>query len=86
MKTFVTAVALATLVASPVLAQSYNPDLGTAAPYADTAAGLNAFAQAARGTAVTSRSDVVTDEAGNVEADPDINIRSQIQRENNEGF
>jgi hypothetical protein len=80
MKTLIAAVALATLVASPVLAQS------KLAPYADTAAGMNAFAQAPRGTAVTPRSDAVIDQAGNVEADPDVNIRSQLQRENNEGF
>jgi hypothetical protein len=94
---FLAAMALATAISSPALAQSYDPDLGTGnvapAPtaYADTASGANAFAQAPRAVvkhtqSEVNRSDVVTDEAGNVEADPDINIRSQLQREDNSGF
>src|SRR3981081_3766106 len=92
---FLAAMALATAISSPALAQSYDPDLGTGnvapAPvaYADTAA--NAFAQAPRAEvkhkqSELKQSNVVTDEAGNVEADPDINIRSQLQREDNSGF
>jgi hypothetical protein len=94
---FLAAMAIATALGSPALAQSYDPDLGTGnvapAPtsYVDTMPGANAFAQAPRTVAKhtqseLNRSDVVTDEAGNVEADPDINIRSQLQREDNSGF
>jgi len=50
MKNLITAVTLATLVSSPVFAQSYDPDMGTGniapAPYAQTANGASAFAQA----------------------------------------
>jgi hypothetical protein len=85
---FLAAVAIATAIGSPALAQSYDP---APVAYADTASGINAFAQAPRAEvkhnrSELNRSDVVTDEAGNVEADPDLNIRSQIQRENNNGF
>ena len=86
MKNLVTAIALATLVASPAFAQSYDPDLGTGniapAPYAQTVSGASAFAQAPRGAVTSSQSNVVTDENGHVQADPDLNIRSQLQREN----
>jgi hypothetical protein len=94
---FLAAMAIATALGSPALAQSYDPDLGTGnvapapAAYADTASGINAFAQAPRAQvkhyrSELNRSDAVTDEAGNVEADPDANIRSQLERENNSGF
>jgi hypothetical protein len=94
---FLAAMALATAIGSPALAQSYDPDLGTGnvapAPtaYADTTPGANAFAQAPRAEvrhhrSELNRSDAVVDENGNVEADPDINIRSQLQREDNSGF
>jgi hypothetical protein len=47
MKTLITAVALATLVASPTFAQSWDPDVGTgnivAAPYGQTPDGGNIF-------------------------------------------
>ena len=84
MKNLVTAVALATLIASPAFAQSYDPDLGTGniapAPYAHNRS--SAFARAPRGEVVSQRSNAVTDENGQVQADPDLNIRSQLQREN----
>src|SRR5258708_1635053 len=94
---FLAAMAVATAISSPALAQSYDPDLGTGnvapAPvaYADTASAANAFAQAPRAEvkhkqSELNQSNVVTDEAGNVEADPDVNIRSQLQREDNSGF
>jgi hypothetical protein len=94
---FLAAMAVATTLGSPALAQSYDPDLGTGniapAPtsYVDTAPGINAFAQAPRAEhkrnrSELNRSDAVVDENGNVEADPDINIRSQLQREDNSGF
>jgi hypothetical protein len=88
MKNLVAALALATLVASPAFAQSYDPDVGTGniahAPYGGTAGAANAFAQVPRAYATSPRSDVVTDEGGHVQADPDLNIRTQLLRENNE--
>jgi hypothetical protein len=91
------AMAIVTAIGTPALAQSYDPDLGTGnvapAPtsYVDTMPGANAFAQAPRAEAKhyrseLNRSDAVVNENGNVEADPDINIRSQLERENNSGF
>jgi hypothetical protein len=80
---FLAAMVVATAFGSPALAQP--------APYADTAYGIDAYAQAPRATVHSNRSefnrsDAVVDENGNVEADPDQNIRSQLQRENNSGF
>ena len=92
---FLAAMAVATAFGSPALAQSYDSGVGTGnvalASYVDTMPGINAFAQAPRAEvkhnrSEVNRSDAVTDEAGNVEADPDINIRSQLQREDNSGF
>ena len=94
MNRFLAAVALASLVATPALAQSYDPDLGTGniapAPYAaaQTTEGLQAMAQAPRHyaparTSSALQSDVVRDSQSNVVgADPDINIRSELQRDN----
>jgi len=91
MNKFIAAVALATLVATPALAQSYDPDLGTGniapAPYAAAQTeGFQAMAQAPRYYAparASSQSDVVRDSQGNVVgSDPDINIRSELQRDN----
>ena len=94
MNKFIAAVALATLVATPALAQSYDPDLGTGniapAPYAaaQTTEGFQAMAQAPRHYAPARessarQSDVARDSQGNVVgADPDINIRSELQRDN----
>ena len=93
MNKFIAAVALASLVATPALAQSYDPDIGTGniapAPYAaaQTTEGFQAMAQAprhyapARGSSAL-QSDVVRDSQGVVGADPDINIRSELQRDN----
>jgi hypothetical protein len=86
MKNLAAGLILATLVASPVFAQSYDPDVGTGniapAPYAAAVQGSDAFAQAPRSK--VTRSDTVVDEGGHVQADPDLNIRSQLQRENPE--
>jgi hypothetical protein len=93
MNKFFAVVALATLVATPALAQSYDPDLGTGniAPAAYAAAqteGFQAMAQAPRHYAPARassalQSDVVRDSQGKVVgADPDINIRSELQRDN----
>jgi hypothetical protein len=103
MNRFLAAMAIATLVGSPALAQSWDPDVGSGniapAPYGETdtgasiyqhdGAGFDARAEAPRHRAKSSRaklekSDVVIDEAGNVEQDPDLNIRSQLLREDNE--
>ena len=94
---FLAAMAIAAAIGTPALAQSYDPDLGTGnvapAPtsYVDTMPGANAFAQAPRAQvkhyrSELNQSDAVVNENGNVEADPDINIRSQLERENNSGF
>jgi hypothetical protein len=91
MNRFLAAMAFAILAAPPAIAQSYSPDLGTGhvgkAPYADTANGANAYAQAPRvrvhpGQSSLDRSDAVIDEGGQVEVDPDVNIQSQLRREN----
>jgi hypothetical protein len=94
MNRFFTVLALATLVTTPALAQSYDPDLGTGniapAPYVATQAGdgFQAMAQAARHYAPARessalKSDVVRDSQGTVVGeDPDANIRSQLQRDN----
>jgi hypothetical protein len=106
MNRFLAAMAIATLVgSSPVLAQSFDPDVGSgnivagpsgetdngASIYEHDGRGFNARAEATSVKAKThqskvDRSDAVTDEAGNVEQDPDLNIRSQLKREDNEGF
>jgi hypothetical protein len=106
MNRFLAAMAIATLVgSSPVLAQSFDPDVGSgnivAGPSGETdngasiyerdGRGFDAMAQAPRvktksHQSKVDRSDAVADEAGNVEQDPDLNIRSQLERENNEGF
>jgi hypothetical protein len=67
----------------------YGETSDGASVYQHDGAGFNAHAEAPRHSAKSGRtrlerSDVVTDEAGNVEQDPDLNIRSQIIRENNE--
>lgn len=90
---FLAAMAFATAIGSPALAQSYGTGDVAPAPaaYADTVSGAHAFAQAPRAhvkhhRSEFNRSDAVIDGAGNVEADPDPNIRSQLERENNSGF
>jgi hypothetical protein len=99
MKKLFATVALATLVATPVLAQSYTPgaSMGNIGPapysYAQTDKAFDAFAQAPRAHVraqsqvrepdVIDNSDVVRDSQGNVVGeDPDANIRSQLQRDN----
>ena len=93
MKKVLAVLAITTAFASPVLAQSYDPDVGsgnvTPSAWTDNySSGFNAMAQAPRThrQQATKGSDAVVDEAGNVEQDPDPAIRSQLERENNEGF
>lgn len=93
MNKFFAAVALATLVGTPALAQSYDPDVGTGniapAPYvaAQATEGFQAMAQAPRHYAPAlgasaPQSDVRDSQGNVVGADPDINIRSELQRDN----
>jgi hypothetical protein len=94
MHRFLAVMALASLVTTPALAQSYDPDIGSGniapAPYAaaQTTEGFQAMAQAPRyyGPARTPsapEANVVRDSQGNVVGvDPDINIRSALQRDN----
>lgn len=96
MKRLIAAVALTAFLASPALAQSWEPEVGSGntvpAPYGLTLNGYNklngsidhaanAFAQAPRKQAANSSSNFVTDMGGHIQADPDLNIRSQLQRE-----
>lgn len=94
MKKFIAAMALATLVASPVLAQSWDPDVGSGnivpAPYGQTqdgystyqrpTNGYNAHAQAPRHHAKATRSVVEDNQV--VGADPDVNVRAELRRDN----
>jgi hypothetical protein len=84
MTRYLAAMAFAILAAAPAAAQ---PRHIAAPPYA--ASGADAYAQAPGGRAHPyqqrlNRSDAVIDEGGQVEVDPDVNIRSQLERENNQ--
>jgi hypothetical protein len=92
MKKLIAAAALATVLASPALAQSYDPDLGSGnitppvyaqAPRATDHAyarahrnSLDAFARVGGGTVMPD---------GAVATDPDPNIQFQLNREAEEG-
>jgi len=92
MKMFITAAALATVLASPAFAQSYDPDVGSGniappvyahAPRAADQAharapqdSLGAFARVGHGTVMWD---------GDVARDPDPNIQFQLNREAEEG-
>jgi len=91
MKTTIAAVLLATAIASPAFAQSYDPDLGTgnlvqqnAAPTlrmkVDGARG--AYARVGNGAPVIRRSF----DNNYVGTDPDANIRFQLNREAEHGI
>jgi hypothetical protein len=87
---FLAAMALASTLGSPALAQSYGIGNGVPAAYG-AAYSADVYAQAPRAKVKShqselNRSDSVIDGEGNVEADPDPNIRSQLERENNSGF
>lgn len=92
MKKVLAVLAITTAIATPALAQSYDPDVGTGnvvpASWADYTNGYAAMAQAPRiqHMQATKGSNSVVDEAGNVEKDPDPAIRTQLERENPEGF
>ena len=95
MKRLATALALATLVASPAFAQSYDPDVGSgniAPSYGQTAKSSvnrdarSAFARVLPGATMSQSQNAVHDEQGNaVGTDPDPNIRFQLHRESEEG-
>ena len=86
MKKLITAAAFATVLVSPALAQSYDPDVGSgnivppayahAAPRAAHHSSLGAFARVNPG---------VVEPDGNVARDPDPNIQFQLNREAEEG-
>ena len=82
MKKLITAAALATVLVSPALAQSYHPDIGSGnivpSPYAQAprVAPHAAFARVNRGVVMPD---------GAVAQDPDRNIRFELNREAEEG-
>jgi hypothetical protein len=105
MNRFLAAMAIALAVgSSPVLAQSWDPDVGSGniapAPYGETntgasiyqhdSRGFNAHAQAPRGGARFDRRDElrndsqVVDDNQVVGADPDVNVRAELMRDNKE--
>jgi hypothetical protein len=93
MKRLLTTMAVLTVIATPALAQSYDPDVGSgniAPSYGQTARrsvnhdARSAFARVLAGATVSPNA--VYDEQGNlVGADPDPNIRFQLHREAEEG-
>jgi hypothetical protein len=106
MKKLFATVALVTVLATPALAQSWDPDVGSGniapAPYGESQngssvyqnEGFNARAEAPRrvlrshhaAKAKTSMkaSDSVYFDGQNVGTDPDINVRAELQRDNEE--
>ncbi|WP_068022377.1 hypothetical protein [Rhodoplanes sp. Z2-YC6860] len=110
MKKLFATVALVTVLATPALAQSWDPDVGSGniapAPYGESQngssiyqnEGFNARAEAPRhmsrvrhaAKAKTlhktsmNASDSVYFDGQNVGADPDINVRAELQRDNEE--
>lgn len=105
MKKLFSTIALVTVLATPALAQSWDPDVGSgniaAAPYGENLNGssiyqndgFNARAEAPRhmvrhhaAKAKTSMkaTDSVYFDGQKVGADPDINVRAELQRDNQE--
>jgi hypothetical protein len=89
MSKLLAAAALTAIIASPVLAQSYDPSVGSGnivpPPYAyvHQSRGHQAFAQAPGMMGHVPDTVEVRDSQGNViGADPDLNIRSVLRREN----
>jgi hypothetical protein len=99
MKKLLTIMAVLTVVATPALAQSYDPDLGTGNIAANPAAvgnqtaasavhqdARNAFARVLPGATMSQSPNAAYDEQGNlVGTDPDANIRFQLHREAEQG-
>ena len=89
MKKIILAAAFATVIASPVFAQSYDPDLGSGNIAAQSTApalrlkldaARGAYARVGHGAPVIRRSS-----DGYVGTDPDANIRFQLNREAEHG-
>jgi opacity protein-like surface antigen len=86
MKKLIFGAGLAALLATPALAQSYNPSYGTGnsmptpPAWANVGAGGNAFAYAPRGRR-SAGSDSVYVDGKYVGTDPDANIRFQLERD-----
>jgi hypothetical protein len=90
MKTIIAAATFATLIASPAFAQSYDPSVGSGniAPKVQVQAPtLQMKLQAAQGAyaQVQNGGSAVVQFSGNGAADPDANIRFQLNRETLEG-
>lgn len=92
----VAAVAFATLIASPALAQSYNPDIGSGnlmqgpaaqgAPLVASARSRFTAHRHARGTIASRSAHRLYLYSGGFEGgDPDPNIRFQLHRESEQG-
>ena len=97
MKKLIVVGLLATVIASPAFAQSYDPDLGTGninvpPVYAQTApaghfATADAFASADTGTREAGRADGgIVEPWGAIARDPDPSIRSELNREAQESY
>lgn len=105
MKKLLTTVALVTMLATPALAQSWDPDVGSGniapPPYGETETGasiyqndgFNARAEAPRHVTRSHRSHMsaqpkasksVYFDGQKVGADPDRNVRAELQRDNEE--
>jgi hypothetical protein len=104
MKTLLSTVALVAVLATPALAQSWDPDVGSGniapAPYGETLngssiyqnEGFNARAEAPRAmhrhrshmSARPTASKSVYFDDQKVGADPDVNVRAELQRDNEE--
>ena len=89
MRTTIAAVALATIIASPALAQSYDPSVGsgniaaqvTAPRYTPYVGAHGAYAQVPRGAPLAGYSF----NRNRRSFDPDPNIRFQLNRESEQG-
>jgi len=91
MKTILTAVAFATLIASPSFAQSYDPSVGSGniAPQAQASTLQLKFHRGTRAqdafASVPYGSRVIVESPRGGSTDPDANIRFQLNRESLEG-
>jgi hypothetical protein len=104
MKTLLSTIALVTMLATPALAQSWDPDVGSGniapPPYGETESGasiyqnngFNARAEAPRAMhrdrshmkAQPKASKSVYFDGQKVGADPDVNVRAELRRDNEE--
>jgi hypothetical protein len=95
MKKILAATAVAMVIAAPAFAQSYDPDLGSGnisaqvAPSGAYRGGAGAFARVVpgqagfvRGTRLQSPNAVYDGHGQLIGADPDANVRMQLQKDN----